>query len=354
MKKVLITAVSIAMFLTVGCQENQKSQNYSSRNQNKARNINNFDLMSLRERANSILHKSLSSKSGLIRAHAIEVVSETDRKDLMPSVVKLLKDEKLLVRFVAVMAIGDMNYKPGALSVKPLLEDKHIDVQIAAAYTLTKLRKENQYSLIIKHLKSKDQTIRANAALLIGKLGKKDAHKHLKWVLNDKDSSYGVKVQATEALAMLNIDKKTTYERLWTLLVSKFADDKISGIKGMRLLNTKNSRAAISTMLVDKIPETPKTSKMPNMSEIPEIRLFAAEQLGRMSDYSGKKAVVDYFTNIRPLKDEKSREQADRLAAMAIGRIGGPELTKHIPILLNSRNKDVQLWAAQAVLLLTK
>lgn len=345
MKKVLIATVSIAMFLTVGCQENENSQNFSSKNANitttSTRNSydNKIDLRSLRERANSILHQSLSSKSGLIRAHAIEVVSETGRKDLMPSVVKLLKDDKLMVRFSAAMTIGDMNYKSGALSVKPLLNDEQIDVQIAAAYTLTKLRKENQYSLIIKHLESKDQTIRANAALLVGKLGKKDAHKHLKWVLNDKDSSYGVKVQATEALAMLDVDKKTTYQRLWTLLVSKFADDKISGIKGMRMLNIKDSRVAIGTMLTD---------------DMPEIRLFAAEQLGRMSDYSGKNEVIKYFTNIRPTTDEKSREQADRLAAMAIGRIGTPELTKHIPTLLNSSNKDVQLRAAQAVLLLTK
>ncbi|MCF7956666.1 MAG: HEAT repeat domain-containing protein [Phycisphaerae bacterium] len=327
------------MFLTVGCQENEKQQNISLKNRNIDRNIDSIDIKSLSERANSILYQSLTNQNGVIRAHAIEVVSETGRNDLMPTVVKLLKDEKFGVRFLAAVTIGDMDYKQGALSVKPLLKDEQINVQIAAAYTLTKLRKENQYSLIIEQLKNTDQTVRANAALLIGKLGKKDAHEHLKWVLNDKESSYGVKVQATEALAMLNIDKKTTYQRLWTLLVSKFADDKISGINGMRLADTTNSRAAIKTMLTD---------------EMPEIRLFAAEQLGRMSDSSGKNEVIQYFTTIRPTADEKSREQADLLAAMAIGRIGGPELIKYIPILLNSSNKDLQLRAAQAVLLLTK
>lgn len=295
--------------------------------------------MSLREKANSILHRSLSSKSGLIRAHAIEVVSETGRKDMMPSVVRLLKDEKFGVRFIAAMAIGDMNYKPGALSVKPLLKDKNINARIAAAFTLTKMGKENLDSVIIEQLKNPDQTIRANAALLLGKLGKKNAHRHLKWVMTDKDTTYMVKIQVAEALAMLDVDKKATYQRLWTLLVSKYSDDKISGIKGMRLLNTEQSRTAIKTMLVD---------------EMVELRLFAAEQLGRMFDYSGKNAVINYFTIIRPRLDTKSKGQTDRLAAMAIGRIGGPELKKYIPILLKSGNKDVQLRAAQAVLLLTK
>lgn len=331
MNKVLITAVSIVIFLTVGCQENQKSQNSPPRS--------NFDLMSLREKANSILHQSLSSKEGIIRAHAIEVVSETGRTDLMPSIVKLLKDDKIGVRFVAAVTIGDMNYKHGALSVKPLLKNKSTDDKIAAAYTLTKMGKENLESIIVEQLRNPDQTTRANAALLIGKLGKKNAYKHLKWIINDNDSTYEVKIQATEALAMLNVDRIGTYKKLRALLVSKFADDKISGIRGMKLLNTKDSRNAIKTMLMD---------------EMPEIRLFAAEQLGRISDYSGKNEVINYFTNTRPLLDEKAKVQADRLAAMAIGRIGGPELEKQLPILLRSRDKDVQLRAAQSVLLLTK
>jgi HEAT repeat protein len=338
-KKVLITAMTIAVFLTVGCQENNKQQNFSTRNTSRNSSISSFNVNSLRESANSILHRSLSSKTGIIRAHAIEAVSQVGYKEMMASVVKLLKDEKFGVRFTAAVTIGDMNYKPGALSVKPILKDENINARIAAAYTLTKMRKESLDSLIIEQLKNRNQTIRANAALLIGKLGKKNAHKHLKWVLNDIDSTYVVKIQATVALAMLDVDKKTTYKRLRALLVSKYDDDKLSGIEGLRYLNTEDSRNAIKTMLID---------------DLPIIKLFAAEQLGRMYDKSGKNEVINYFINTRHQLDSKLQVQTDRLAAMAIGRIGGPELEKHLPFLLKSADKDVQLRAAQSVLLLTK
>lgn len=333
MKKVLIAAVTTVILLTVGCQENRKTQN------NSIRSADGFDVMSLREQANSILHRSLSSKEGIIRAHAIEVVVETGRKDMMPSVVKLLKDDRVGVVFSAAIAIGDMNYIPGALSVKPLLKNENVDTQIAAAYALTKMGKENLDSMIIEQLKNKDQTIRANAALLLGKLGKKNAQKHLKWVLHDKDSTYVVQIQATEAMAMLGVDKESIYRKLRALLVSKYADDKISGIRGLRILGTKDSKAAIKTMFLD---------------EMPEIKLFAAEQLGRMSDFSGKNEVINYLTKTRYQLYGESKLQSDRLAAMAIGRIGGAELEKHLPILLKSENEDVQLRAAQSVLLLTK
>jgi HEAT repeat protein len=332
-KKVLIAAVFM-VFLTVACQENRRPQNNSNTNSNNRTNIKG-----LRERANTILHQGLSSENGLIRSHSIEVVSETGRTDMMSAVVKLLKDEFVAVRFTAAMTVGDMNYKKGALSVKALQKDSNVNARIAAAYALTKLGKERLSSVIIEQLRSRDQTIRANSALLLGKLGKKNAHSHLKWVLNDKYSNDMVRIQATEALAMIGVDKRTTYQRLWTLLVSKFGDDKISGIRGMRLLNTEDSRVAIGTMLLD---------------EMPEIRLFAAEQLGRMSNFNGKNEVIRYFSETRSKLDSRTKEQTDRLAAMAIGRIGGPELERYIPMLLDSRHKDVQLRAAQAVLLLTK
>ena len=333
MKKTLVVMVLAGFLLTAGCQEDQQSQN------NSTQRLNNFNIASLHENANTILHRSLSSDNSAIKANAIEVVAETGRKDLMPTVVRLLKDESVAVKFTAAMAVGDMNYKAGALSVKPLLKDADLNAKMAAAYALTKMGKESLESILSRGLNSKNQTIRANAALLLGKLGKKDALNPLKWVLNDEDSNDNVKIQAIEAMAMLGIDKKMVYGRLWTLLVSKYADDKIIGIRGMRLLNTSESRAAMGTMLID---------------EMPEIRLYAAEQLARISDFNGKNEVINYFEVIRPQLDSPSKKQSDRLATMAIGRIGGPELEKHLPMLMKSRHKDIQLRAAQAVLLLGK
>jgi HEAT repeat protein len=332
-KKVLAILVLTGILLTVGCQENQQSQ------RNPAPTVKKNNLKSFHEAANSILHRSLSSDSGAIRANAIEVVFETGRMDMMPSVVRLLRDNSVAVRFTAIIAIGDMNYTAGALSVKPTLVDNNPNIRIAAAYTLTKMGKESLESMITSQIKNKNQTIRANSALLLGKLGKKDALSSLKWVLNDEESNYLSKIQAIEAIAMLGVDNDLAYKRLWPLLLSKHGDDRISGIRGMRELNTSESKTAIGTMLID---------------DMLEVRLFAAYQLGRMRDFSGKNEILTYFTNLRPRLNEASQVQADRLAAMAIGRIGGPELEKYLPILLNSKYKDVQLRAAQAILLLVK
>lgn len=341
MKKVLTIMLLTGFLLTVGCQENRQLRNATRRRVNDqptARMTDNI-VNNLQEKANSVLHESLSSENGVTRSHAIEVIVETGREDLMPEVIRLTKDDSVGVRFAAAIAVGDMDYTAGALSVRRLLRDANPNAKMAAAYSLTKMGKESLESVIYDQLQSSNQTTRANAALLLGKLEKKDALNKLKWVLNDEGSSYVVKIQATEAIAMIGIDKNTTYQRLWTLLVSKYGDDKISGIRGMRILNTKDSRTAIGTMIAD---------------EMPEIRVFAAEQLARLSDFRGKNEVIDYFETIRSKLDSQSKELMDGLGAMAIGRIGGPELEKHLPMLLRSRSKEVQLMAAQAILLLAK
>lgn len=341
MRKVLFIMLLAGFLLTVGCQEKRQLRNITRPgvNDQPTTGVTNNIVNSLQEKANSVLQKSLSSENAVIRSHAIEVIVETGREDLMAEIIRLTKDDSAGVRFAAAVAIGDMNYTAGALSVRHLLKDANPNAKMAAAYSLTKMGKESLEPVIYGQLQSTNQTTRANAALLLGKLEKKDALNKLKWVLNDEGSSYVVKIQATEAIAMIGVNKGATYQRLWTLLVSKYGDDKISGIRGMRILNTKDSRTAIGTMIAD---------------EMPEIRVFAAEQLARLSDFSGKGEVIDYFETIRSQLDLQSRELMDGLGAMAIGRIGGPELEKHLPMLLHSQSKEVQLMAAQAILLLGK
>jgi HEAT repeat protein len=257
---------------------------------------------------------------------------------MMPVIVKLLKDESIAVRFSAAMAIADTGYVRGAISVRRLLNDPDMNVRLAASYALTKLKKGELSEQIYAALYRKDQTIRANAVLLLGKLGDRKAINALNSIARDDHSSDVVRMQATESIAMLGGDDRT-YLDLWAFLISKYIEDRAMGIRGMGALGTPESQNAILTMLTD---------------ESVDIRLLAAEQLGRAGIRAGEEDVIEYLTRGTGSPDSISRKQTDLIAVMAIGHIGGSKLADFLPKFLGSDSKDMRLQAAQSVLLLNR
>ena len=143
--------------------------------------------------------------------------------------------------------------------------------------------------------------------------------------------------QAAKSRAMLG-DKKI-FPRLWTLLISKFLDDRLDGVRAMAELRTLGARNALLTMLYDNEPE---------------VRLFAAERLGMLDDPSGELEVLIFLNKYQPEADKKVEYRRSVLAALAIGRIGTPALIKFLPGLMKSDSKEVRLAAAQSVLILSK
>jgi len=256
----------------------------------------------------------------------------------MPIVKKLLRDDSIVVRFAAASAIGDVKYSGGKYAVKRLLEDDNENVNVAASYAMVRLGYKKFIAGILRGLKSKDQTTRTNAAMMIGKLGDKKNLKLLYEVNRDVKSNYKVKIQAVESMAMLG-DESIYQNKLWPLLISKYADDRVMGIRGMGHLNTEESMNAIVTMLQD---------------EVLEVRLYAAGELGRVGDKSGELDVLVYLNKLSGRLDKESAVRADILAAKAIGEIGTEALIKFLPKMLNSRSNAVRLSGARAVLTLTK
>lgn len=289
----------------------------------------------LESRAVKIVREALADENPGSRSKAIEIVAATNRRELLPKVLKLLEDEAISVRFAAATAIGDMEYSAGEYAVKPLLNDSNPNAKIAAAYALAKIGKKQHVPQLREALKNKDQTVRANAAMLLGKLGDKTNLPALYEMMRYPDSTVDTKLQAVEAIAMLG-DEKIYKNKLWALLISKYADDQIIGIRGMAALNTKASRDAIITMLDH---------------EILEVRLYAAEQLGSIGNKSGEYEVLDYFITEPDLNIVSA---ANVHATMAIGTIGGNSLTRYLPRLLQSKSRIVKLSAAKSTLLLIK
>jgi HEAT repeat protein len=285
-------------------------------------------------RAQQVVLEGFADADPQVRANAVEVVASTRELGLMPAVQRLLSDPVVPVRFAAVLAVGDLEYLPARNEIGPLLNDPNPNIRIAAAYAMSRLGQPELYQQICTALASSDQTVRANAALLLGKSGRKDGIRFLYWTLQRDDSSDTVVLQTAEAIAMLGDHR--IYRTLWTRLISAYADDRVIGIRAMGALGTDEAKSAIVTMLDDSVPE---------------VRLAAAEQLGKLGDSGGEAEVLAIFEkNLIATVDAQSRQRIKTLAALAIGEIGTPPVAKYLPQLLQDPSKTVRLAAAKAVL----
>ena len=326
MKRKLFTVIITVAAICAGCNE-QASNTPSQQDQYQS-------TASLKPQAVEIIENALSSNQAAIRNAAIEIVAVTKQNQLMPIVAKLTTDEFVAVRFAAAIAIGDTKYKSAKPALNELLYDKNPNAQIAAAYALSKLDDSEYRHIIAKALKSKNQTLRANAALLIGKLGDKGDLKLLYSAMSDINSNDLVRLQTVESIAMLG--DKNIYKTLWALLISKYSDDKIIGIRAMSMIKTSDAHDSIVTMLND--PD-------------PWVRMAAAGQLAKKGDIIGKDLVIEHLKDIPKSIKDSNVKNADILAVEAIGRFNDNDVKAFLPNLINSRSTIIQLNAAWSVLM---
>jgi HEAT repeat protein len=288
----------------------------------------------LPSQARRIILEGLTDADPQIRANAVEVVASTREFRLMPTVQKLLTDPVVPVKFAAVLAVGDLEYTLAKNDITPLLGDPNPNIKIAASYAMCRLGRPEYYKDICNAVAGSDQVVRANAALLLGKSGQKEGIPFLYWTLRRDDSSDMVVLQTAEAIAMLGDHR--IYPKLWTRLISAYADDRVIGIRAMGALGTDEAKSAIFTMLDDKVPE---------------VRLAAAEQLGKLGESGGEAEVLAIFEkNQMADMDAQGQGRVKTLAALAIGEMGTEPPAKYLPQLLQDPSKAVRLAAAKAVL----
>jgi len=119
------------------------------------------------------------------------------------------------------------------------------------------------------------------------------------------------------------------------MLISGYADVRVVGVGAIGALGTPMAKDILVTMLDD---------------DILEVRLAAAEQLGKLGDTTGEPEVLDVFTkNLIAKLDKKGAERVNVLTALAIGQIGTKPLKKFLPKLLKDKSKFVRIAAAKAV-----
>ena len=280
-----------------------------------------------------VIQQGLADPDPQVRANAIEVVAATKQITLMPKVQRLLTDEVVPVKFLAILAVGDLQYTLAKSEVQRLLKDENENVRIAAAYAMTKFGHPEYLTVFRNTIASEDQTVRANAALLLGKSGHENALGLLYWALQRKDSSDKVRFNAVEAIAVLGDER--ILPKLWAIVYSGYADDRIMGIRAMGTLGTPQAKDVLITKLDD---------------DVLEVRLAAAEQLGKFGDPIAEPEVLEVFTkNLTAGLDNKDLERIKVLTALAIGQIRTDSLKKFLPQLLKDQSKFVRIAAAKAV-----
>ena len=328
-KKIVASIVYALLFACVtvfvfGCEESSQTT---------LGDYNVTNIASPQAEAYRIIQDALADTNPVARVNAIEVVATTGQFKLMPNVQRLLQDEFTPVRFAAALAVGDLQYSPAKNSVSPLLKDKDVNVIVAASYAMGRLGSAEYFEVIRKALNSNDPTVKSNAAFLIGKMGDKGSLNILKSAQEDKNTNDKVRFQILEARARLGDDE--VLQKLWAIVYSAFADDRIMGIRAMGLLGTSKARDILVTKLDDNVLE---------------VRLAAAGQLGRLRDRIGETEVLDVFEkNLTAGLDREANERANVLTALAIGEICTPALEKFLPQLLKNESKFVRIAAAKAV-----
>ncbi len=288
----------------------------------------------LEAQAVRIIQQGLTDSNPQVRASAVEIAAAANKREFMPYVQQLLADEYVPVRFAAAVAIGDARYKKARGDVSRLLEDSDENVRIAASYAISRLNGRAASRELYAAIKSSDPRVRANAAFLLGKTGDKSALPALYEALNDETSDDLARFNSVEAIARLG--DENIYQKLWAMLISTYADDRIFGIQAMGALGTSPAKDAIETMLKD---------------DLPEVRLAAAEQLGRLGDMVGEKVVLDALTvDVAAAADAEEKARIQTLAASATGQIRTDALKKYLPELLKNESRIVRLAAAKAIL----
>jgi HEAT repeat protein len=291
------------------------------------------DAASLQAEASRIIQDALFDTNPVARVNAIEVVATTGQVKFMPQVQRLLQDEFTPVRFAAALAVGDMQYTPAKNQVSRLLRDKDINVIVAASYAMGKLGSVEYFEVVRRALNSNDPTVKSNAVYLLGKTSDKSSLNLLKSLQEEKSTSDKVRFQILEARARLGDEE--VLQKLWAIVYSAFADDRVLGVRAMGLLGTSRARDILITKLDDTVLE---------------VRLAAAEQLGKLNDRIGEAEVLDVFEkNLTTGLDREAIERANMLTALAIGEICTPDLEKFLPQLLKSESKFVRIAAAKAV-----
>lgn len=276
-----------------------------------------------------------------VRAQAIEAAAEVLQDDYRLLIREGLKDEHAGVRFAACMALGKLRDTGSVESIRPRLNDPDPSVRVGAYFALERMGqpsyRQQWADALVRH---EDPAVRRNAAMALGHLGDK-AVVPLLQVAAGGDNDEGVRLQALEALALLN-DRDA---------VNRFIHDAFGGI---------GFKQPFALLTLGRVADRRVVSYLRARLEgapYPETRLAAARGLGMQGYDDGYDLAVKSLNWNEPKKnlpDDPPENQIMRvqsMAALALGDVGDrralPRLKRRME---QPDDPRVQLACATAIL----
>ena len=210
----------------------------------------------------------------------------------------------------------------------PLLRSKTPGVAEAASAGIAALEVRSVIPALVEMLQQEDSDLRRTAILLLGKLDAKEASPLLRDILRSKDSP--LRMEALEALGRLE-DKDAVSD---ILAFHSNAEYRVSAVQALSRIG--DSRATLTLIHQLSRPHPPKEAG-PQADEKEEfIRILEVTALRDL----GARDQVPFLLGL--LKD--SYRGVRMSAALALGKLGSPQLRKPLEALLN----DPEPWVRGA------
>jgi len=318
--RLLTTSLSLIALVPLGCAELQLK-----------RTINPAELA---HRARGKLISAATDPSPLLRSHAIEALAESNQRSAIQFILAALNDEYWGVRFSACLAILEMRYEPAKALVAEKVKDPNRSVQAAAAGTAHILGDHRYMNVLGRTLFEKDVIVRRNTALVLGKMGESPAIRLLREVLR-RDDDISVKLQATEAMAILG--SKKAQRLMINYCRSTFDDEVILAMLALGRAKCDEARQAITYVY----EQSSKPSRL-------GMQLVAVRALAMLGDNRGRKVALRALRYRRGEPQEAARIR--KLAAMAIAEMRDPDNLPFLEPALEDPDPDVGIAAALAIL----
>lgn len=308
--------------------------------------------------ARTVLLQAADDQEATTRSHAVEALAASLGADAGAVFAQCLADDNPMVRFAAALAIGDVKYKPALETLEKMARHKKDEparaepdkrVFCAVIYALYRLGNDDHAGELGKLLFDKEREVRMDAALVMGKMGEPSAIGPLNTLVSNEQDD-GVKIQATESLALLGDSRSTEVIEAYTK--GYFLDLRLVAIPAMAKVGGRRAPRALKDLVHPRQPV--------------RVRVAAAGGLAQL----GQVDPTGYQLALRSLREpkvvlseasKKSSRVADTdagslrcLAALSLGWMKQEQAVNDLHPLLRHKDGPVRVSAALSILRLLR
>lgn len=279
-------ALSLLVLTLFGCDASPKSEsNYSS--------VSGSVSEPLHVRALTILRQGTRSDQALIRANSIEMM-ESETEPLRDAIRRGLVDRNEGVRFVSAMALGKRRLCGSSRLVRPLLDDPSASVRAAAIYALVVCGEEDvDQTPLAGMVLSQNRVTRANAALVLSEIGNPTATVLLREAMKRPLTGDDAEVIRTSELgiaeALVRLGDHRQLEMIRAAFFAPASQGELTALAS-QMAGRLNDRTLVPAMGALAMASGPRQAG-------PELRLIAAEALGRIDSEMAMPGLAAEFRN---------------------------------------------------------